>query len=192
MIWMKILSPKWISTIDKEIQIHKQIHKDCKGVMEGLVDSVAIRKGITYLKETCNEKTLSEKDYLRFQDSLENSYWNAAIIYELYGNYLKDFPTGQHKVDAERKLQELFLPIPDFVKKIERQYENGYSLVEIMRNIREYQENYKKENDSKLNAYIERYQTVKDSIAVLYKRWYSNHHQGRGILPNCSFKTEQQ
>lgn len=186
---MKILSPKWITTIDKEIQIHKQIHNDCKGIMQGFVSSDAVRKGLTYLKEVCNEKTLLEKDYSLFQDSLENSYWETARIYELYGNYLKDFPAGKHKVDAERKLQELFLPIPDFIKKIERQYENGYSLVEIIRNIREYQEIYKKEDDVKLNECVKKYQSIMDSVAVLYKNWTYNYHQGRDILPNCYFKT---
>ena len=82
---MRVLSPKWIPTIDKEIQIHKQIHNDCKGIMQGFVSSDAIRKGLTYLKEVCNEKTLLEKDYSLFQESLESSYWETARIYELYG-----------------------------------------------------------------------------------------------------------
>ncbi len=186
---MKILSPKWISTIDKEIQIHKQIHKDCKGVMDGFVNRDAVRKGLTYLNEICNEKTLLEKDFSLFRDSLESSYWKAAIIYELYGKYLKDFPTGKHKVEAERKLQELSLPTSDFVKKMEKQYENGTSLVEIMLNIREYQENYKKEDDAELNAYVKKYQSIKDTVAILYKNWTYNYHQHHDIFPNCNFKT---
>lgn len=81
------------------------------------------------------------------------------------------------------------MPIPDFIKKIERQYENGYSLVEIIRNIREYQEIYKKEDDVKLNERVKKYQSIMDSVAVLYKNWTYNYHQGREVLPNCSFKT---
>lgn len=180
-------SPKWEPLIETEITLHNRIPYECHMLLTSGATVDGVKGGVDYLKKICNEYTLPHKINQQIADSLEIYYWNSAKKLKKYGYYLKYYPKGIFNREAEQELKASFVPVSEIVKKAETDFENGESLNNIIESITEYQENYSESSNDTLNAYIQKYTSIKDSVNNLINEWQANYPRGIYTAPRCSF-----
>ena len=181
-------SSKWKPLIEREIQIHGQIPDKCFALLK-YFGRGEIKKGIEPIKKTCNEKVFSKDVYKVFLDSLEKNYWDNASIRGLYGYYLKNFPQGKYTADAEDGLNKNKMPVSEIIKKAKAEYESGHSLSLAIDYLSEYRENYSARSDISLNAVLDKYVSIKDSVERLCEKLKSSrsYDDEYKTMSRCSF-----
>lgn len=185
---LSLFSLKWKPLIEKEIQIHGQIPDKCFALLK-YFGREEIENGVEPIKKTCNENVFSKDMYKVFLDSLERKYWDNASVRGLYGYYLKNFPQGKYIADAEEGLNKNKMPVSEIIKKANAEYESGRSLSLAIDYLNEYRENYSVRSDVSLNAVLDKYVSIKDSVERLCEKLKSNrsYDDEEKNISRCSF-----
>lgn len=203
----------WHLMIERELAIHRQIPVNCYCLMEEHKANYTchtaldypwlppdkwlpayenmIVKGADQFKNECNEYNVSKSVATMIKDSLEDYFWASAKNHKQYKSYLNSFPSGKYKEEAEVKLRENFITVSEFIKDIERKYENGESLNSLTAMINKYQDEYNQKGNDTLNAYVQKYALLKDSIESIATEWQKNFSRGNYSNLLCSFTTNK-
>ena len=202
---------EWYSIIDRELLLHQQPPINCfcllKEYEKDYSCSLAlsnpwirpekwesdyeqmIMDGVERIKNECNEYNVTKSIAMLINDSLEDFFWVSAREHKLFNAYLKNYSNGKFKDEAKKHIMASYIPINEFVKKIEKKIDDGVSINTLLASIKKYQDEFEQTNNDSLNALIEKYSSIKDTISALYTLWVNDFNHGRTILPNCSFKT---
>lgn len=215
------LCKTWNDIIEREALLHQQTPVDCYCFVKEYNGDILcnsylgnpmvenywaptyehkIMKGADYFREICNEYSTSSSIATKISSSLEEYYWSSAKHHGLYMAYLKSFSNGKYEHEAMEALKANFVNATTFVKGIETEFENGKSLDKIIIEINGYQNNYPEMSNSFLEGALNKFNHIKDTIAVFLEYLGSDKYQDEDdgafkcsfVSGNTTYKVEMQ
>ena len=215
------LCQTWNDIIEREILVHQQIPIDCYCFVKehngdilcnSYLGSPMIEKywapiyehkimrGADQFREMCNEYSTTSSIATKISSSLEEYYWSSVKHHGLYMSYLKSFSNGKYEHEATEALKTNFVNATTFVKGIETEFENGKSLDKIIIEINGYQNNYPEMSNSFLEDALNKFNHIKDTIAVFLEYLGSDKYQDEDdgafkcsfVSGNTTYKVEMQ